>query len=53
MNKADELFDLCKKFIDEQDIYSAETVHQSDEIILNALDFIEKICDIVGYVDRE
>lgn len=53
MSKEKELFKLCKKFIEEQDIHCAETVYQSDRVIENAYEFIEEICNIVGYVEDE
>jgi hypothetical protein len=40
---------LCKKFIDEHDIGCAETIYQTDRVIEDASEFIEAICDIVGY----
>ena len=53
MNKQEELFNLCKKFIDQHHIHCAETIYQSDRIIENAYEFIEQICDVVGYVELE
>lgn len=50
MTKEQELFEFCKKFVEEQDITCPETIHQSDRVIENAYEFIEHICDIVGYV---
>lgn len=47
--KKDKLWKLCEEYIDKQDIICPESVYQSDRVILNAYDFIEKICDIVGY----
>lgn len=44
-----ELYDLCKIFIDEQNINCAESIYQTDRVIENAYVFIERICDIVGY----
>lgn len=43
------LWSLCQTFIFEQDIHSSETVYQCDNVILNANEFIENICNIVGY----
>lgn len=45
----EKLLKLCKKFIDQNDIWSNETIYQSDCVILSAPEFIEEICDIVGY----
>ena len=47
------LENLCKKFIKDQTISCSETVYQSDRVILNAYEFIESICDIVGYHEYE
>lgn len=47
--KKEQLYDLCKQFIDEQDINCAESIHQTDRVIENAYFFIERVCDIVGY----
>lgn len=44
-----ELWKTCKGFVDEQTISCAECVYQSDRVIENAYELIEKICDIVGY----
>lgn len=43
------LWDVCAAFIDKQEISCAEAVYQSDRVIENAFEFIEKICNIVGY----
>jgi CO dehydrogenase/acetyl-CoA synthase epsilon subunit len=53
MTKEQELFELCKKFIEEQNIFCAETIYQSDRVIENAYEFIEDVCNIVGYVEDE
>lgn len=47
------LYDLCLKFINENDIYCDETVYQSDRVIQEAYDFIAEICEIVGYKEFE
>jgi hypothetical protein len=39
----------CQKFIRDQRIDCPEVVHQTDRVIENAYEFIEGICDIVGY----
>lgn len=45
----DRLLAHCRAFIEAQNITCAETVHQTDRVIENAYEFIEGICDIVGY----
>lgn len=47
------LLKICQAFIKKQEITCAETIHQCDWVIENALEFIEDICDVVGYVDYE
>lgn len=42
-----ELF--CREFIQKQRISCAETVYQTDRVIENAYEFIEGICERVGY----
>lgn len=44
------LAELCKKFVVENGIGCPETIHQCDGVIVNAYDFIHRVCDIVGYV---
>ena len=53
MTKEQELFKLCQQFIIDQNIHCAETVYQSDRVIENAYQLIEKICNIVGYETLE
>jgi hypothetical protein len=53
MNKEQELFKFCQKFIEKNHIFCAETIYQSDHIIENATEFIEGICNIVGYIECE
>ena len=46
-----DLHALCLKFINDQKIACAETVFQSDHVIVAAYEFIREICDIVGYAE--
>ena len=43
----------CCAFINKQKIGCAETVYQTDRVIENAYEFIEGICEIVGYYKYE
>jgi hypothetical protein len=43
------VFNLCKNFIIEQRIYCGETIYQSDSIIENSYNFIEDLCEVIGY----
>lgn len=47
------LWEAVTRFVDEQRISSTETVYQSDRVIENAYEFIEELCDIVGYYEFE
>lgn len=47
-----ELYNICKNFIEDNEIGSGETIYQCDHVILNALDFIVKICEEVGYYEH-
>jgi len=49
----DELLQVCLDFINENGINCPEAIYQSDRVILNAQEFIEKICDVVGYCEVE
>lgn len=49
MNKKDELWKLCKKFISDNEIGHPEVVYQCDGVIANSYDLVKKIADIVGY----
>lgn len=44
-----ELFDLCGEFIKENKIDCSETIYQTDRVVENSLEFIEAICDLIGY----
>lgn len=52
-DKKDQLWDLCKKFIEDRGLGHPECIYQSDEVILNAYEFIEDVCDIVGYFEHK
>lgn len=43
------LWQFCQDFVKYQRIRCAETIHQTDRVIENAYDFIEGVCDIIGY----
>lgn len=52
MTETDKLIALCKKFVVDQEITCSESVYQSDRVIENAYEFIEEICNIVGYYEE-
>lgn len=41
---------IVEEFITKQNIHCAEVVWQSDRVVENSYEFIQKLCDIVGYV---
>lgn len=41
----------CEQFVQDQRIHCAETVYQTDRVIQNAYEFIQGVCDIVGYYE--
>lgn len=45
------LWDLCEKFVIEQKIICPESIYQCDNVMENSLEFISKVCDIVGFHD--
>lgn len=47
------LWSHVQKFVEAQRIWCAETVYQSDRVIVNAYEFIHDACEIVGYFERE
>jgi hypothetical protein len=53
VEKMMKLWLTCREFVDEQKIICAETVAQMDNVIENAYDFIEEVCEIVGYSKSE
>lgn len=42
-----------RAFIDKQDIGCADTIYQTDRVIENASEFIERLCDFVGYKESD
>lgn len=46
-----ELWTVVHNFISKQNISCAEAIYQTDKVIINAYEFIEQLCDIVGYDD--
>lgn len=47
------LWNICIKFIEEQEIGAPETIYQTDWVIENAYEFIEEVCKVVGYLDGD
>lgn len=51
--KEDVLRGLVEAFVQEQRISCAETIYQSDRVIENAYEFIQRLCDVVGYLQED
>lgn len=51
--KEDELTKIVEKFILDQQIHCEENIYQSDRVIINAYEFIQELCDVVGYLPEE
>lgn len=49
--KKDRLWEVCRKFVDKQQISCEEAICQCDRVILNAYDFIGDVCEVVGYYE--
>jgi hypothetical protein len=49
----DALLTLVRVFIAKQSIHCQETIYQTDRVIENAYEFIESLCDVVGYLDED
>ena len=47
------LFKECHKFIVDNKISCPESIAQCDHVIENAYEFIENVCNIVGYYDYD
>jgi hypothetical protein len=47
--KQKELYNFCLKFVEDNEIGCSEVIYQSDRIVERSLEFIESVCNIVGY----
>ena len=43
------LWEVCERFIKDQEVGHPETIYQCDRVIENAYDFIYNVCNVVGY----
>jgi hypothetical protein len=50
---AEALYLHCAKFKTDQRIDCSETVYQTDRVIQNAYEFIDGVCEIIGYPKDE
>lgn len=47
------IWEIVENFIKDNEIRCAESIYQKDMVIENAYEFIENLCDIVGYYEDE
>lgn len=40
---------LCRDYIQQQEITCSETIYQTDRVAETAMEFVESVCDMVGY----
>ena len=48
----DKLKELVHNFIRDNKISCPETIYQQDKVIENAYEFIEALCEVYGYWER-
>ena len=53
MDKKEQLYNVCKKFIEHNRISCDEAIAQCDWVIENAYDLIGDICNIVGFYEDD
>lgn len=53
VDKKQILWDICEKYIKEQNITCPETIYQVDSVIENAYYFIDEIVKVVGYAKED
>lgn len=49
--RQDKVLQICQRFVVDQKITCPECIYQSDRVIENAYQFIQELCDVVGYYD--
>ena len=47
------LWNKCLEFVEAQNIRCPESIYQTDRVIENAYEFIEDVCNIVGYTESK
>lgn len=50
---AEKVLTIVDSFIASQGITFAEMIYDTDDIIVNAYGFIERLCDAAGYAERD
>lgn len=51
--KKDKLLEVVETFIEKHNISCPETIYQMDSVIRDAYEFIEELCNVVGYYELE
>lgn len=49
----EQLKQIVEKFIINNSITCPETIYQTDRVIINSYEFIEELCNVVGYLQIE
>jgi len=49
----EELLQVCMNFIQKYEITCPEVIYQSDRVITNSQELIEKICNVIGYYELD
>ncbi len=49
----EKLAKIVREFIDELNLTCDEDIHGTDRVIDHANDFVEELCDLVGYAEPE
>jgi len=49
----EELLKVCMDFIQKYEITCPEVIYQSDRVITNSQELIEKICNVIGYYELD
>lgn len=44
---------IIERFIDDNGISCAESIYQLDKVIQSAYEFIEELCELVGYYSED
>lgn len=53
MTDADKVFKIVKAFVEKHGISCPEAIGQNDRVIEDAYNFIEDLCNVVGYIEYD
>jgi len=48
-----ELWKVCQNFVAQHEIGCAESIYQSDRVMIAAPELVEEVCNVVGYKPYE